>query len=133
MRLGWKLFTLVQIALLPAFFLPPGGDEGWDWYSMATHPLMALGLVGYSWHVRIARRWVWKLAFGVQVINVIALVLATAFAGHWFRGHPPAEESRVSMVLFVAGVYVQEALVTLGVYSYAFREQSTWGTSDARP
>jgi hypothetical protein len=131
-RLGWKLFTLLQIVLLPGYFLPPSDHEGWDWYSMATQTLLAVGLVGYSWRVRIARRWVWKLAFVVQIINVILLVIATGFAGSWYRGHPPPQDSRVQMLLLAAGVYVWDAIVAFALYRYAFREESTWVTSNSR-
>ena len=105
----------------------PDALLGFESVEMALAPIVALGLVGYGWRVRFARRWVWKVVFCAELIGWFAVVLlGVVLVGlsAWWLDLPAVEEPW-STPLFAAVLGV-ELLKPYILFQYAFREDATW-------
>ncbi len=73
-RIGWKAFTLAAIA-----------SDGPQLTSVSVNAfidvLVLIGLVGYSWGVKIGSRWMWRVVFLLETVGVImALIFWAPYA-----------------------------------------------------
>jgi hypothetical protein len=60
-RMGWKLLAIFDCARLSSWALVCHDVSRGEWLLVGLDVAVAVGLVGYAWHLKIARPWVGRL------------------------------------------------------------------------
>ena len=128
-RLVWKVFTIVTgvVYSLPLLFGTSSGQvETSTRFTLPLEAIDVLGLIGFSWHVRIGWRWLWKVVF---VAHVVVLVILTPFSIYISLLTPLPEVAAWVWRLFMTlgGVFLVLWFLQLyALFRYAFREDQLW-------